>query len=146
MNEEEFFRKYMNPDEGIYKMSRVMGRKAGERDIVGSHLARIHNAKNTGMDFYLPDNESEYIPLRDKALTDIYGEGFVDMYNRYKPIGEGAYGAVFEKPGDPQRVLKVQRQQTLRRQKFGDREVARQTEAASINRAPKIYTVTDYPY
>ena len=146
MNEEEFFRKYMNPETGIYKMSRVMGRKAGERDIVGAHLARIHNAKNTGMDFYLPDNEKEYIPMRDKALTDIYGEGFVDMYNRYKPIGEGAYGAVFEKPGDPQRVLKVQREDTLRRQKFGDREIARQTEAASINRAPKIHSVTDYPY
>ena len=136
----------MNPDEGIYRSARVMGRMAGERDIVGAHLARIHNAKNTGTDFYLPDNEKEYRPLRDKALTDIYGEGFVDMYNRYKPIGEGAYGAVFEKPGDPQRVLKVQREDTLRRQKFGDREVARQTEAASINRAPKIHSVTDYPY
>tara|TARA_Y100001937_G_scaffold3029_1_gene3915 strand:+ start:2864 stop:4021 length:1158 start_codon:yes stop_codon:yes gene_type:complete len=146
VNEEEFFRKYMNPETGIYRMSRVMGRKAGERDIVGAHLARIHNAKNTGTDFYLPDNEKEYRPLRDKALTDIYGEGFVDMYNRYKPIGEGAYGAVFEKPGDTQRVLKVQREDTLRRQKFGDREVARQTEAASIRRAPKIHSVTDYPY
>ena len=26
MNEEEFFRKYMNPDDGIYRMARLMGR------------------------------------------------------------------------------------------------------------------------
>ena len=77
MNEEEFFRRYMNPKTGVIKMARVMGRKAGERDIVGSYLARIHNAKNTGTDFFLPDNESEYKPMRDKALTDFYGRGFV---------------------------------------------------------------------
>ena len=146
MNEEEFFRRYMNPKTGVIKMARVMGRKAGERDIVGSYLARIHNAKNTGTDFFLPDNESEYKPMRDKALTDLYGRGFVEMYDRYKPIGEGAYGATFEKPGDPQRVLKVQREDDLYRQTYGDREVARQTEAASIGRAPKIHSVVGYRY
>jgi len=146
VNEEEYFRKYMNPRTGVIRMARVMGRKAGERDIVGSHLARIHNAKNTGMDFFLPDNESEYRPMRDQAFTELYGKGFSEMYDRYKPIGQGAYGAVFEKPGDPQRVLKVQREDNLKRQRFGDREVSRQTEAASIGRAPKIHSVTKYPY
>jgi hypothetical protein len=146
VNEEEFFRKYMNPDDGIYRSARLMGRMAGERDIVGNYFKRIHNAQNTGRDFYLPENTKEYKPMRDEALTDLYGKGFVDMYDRYKPIGEGAYGAVFEKPGDSQRVLKVQRQDTLDRQKFGDTEIARQTEAAEMGVAPKIHQVTNLPY
>jgi len=146
VNEEQFFRAYMRPKTGIHAVAKVRGRMAGERDIVGADLNRIHNAKNTGMDFYLPDNPSEYKPLRDQVLTERYGEGFVDMYDRYKPIGQGAFGAVFEKPGDPSRVLKVQREDTLRRMRMGDREVSRQMEAASINRAPMIHSVTDYPY
>tara|TARA_B100001287_G_scaffold93918_1_gene78834 strand:- start:1214 stop:2347 length:1134 start_codon:yes stop_codon:yes gene_type:complete len=146
VNEEEFFRKYMNPDDGIYRSARLMGRMAGERDIVGNYFKRIRNAQGTGKDFYLPENTKEYKPMRDEAFTNIYGKGFVDMYDRYKPIGEGAYGAVFEKPGDSQRVLKVQRQDTLDRQKFGDTEIARQTEAAEMGVAPKIHSVTNFPY
>jgi len=146
VNEEEFFRKYMNPDDGIYRSARLMGRMAGERDIVGNYFKRIRNAKGSGGGFYLPENTKEYKPMRDEALTDLYGKGFVDMYDRYKPIGEGAYGAVFEKPGDSQRVLKVQRQDTLDRQKFGDTEIARQTEAAQMGVAPKIHQVTNLPY
>ena len=146
MNEEEFFRTYMKPKTGIHAIAKVMGRMAGERDIVGRDLIRAHNAKNTGTDFFLPDNPSEYKPLRDQVLTEKYGKGFVDMYDRYKPIGQGAFGSVFEKPGDPTRVLKVQREDDLHRQKYGDREVEHQTKAASIGRAPKIHSVTDYRY
>ena len=136
----------MNPDDGIYRSARLMGRMAGERVIVGNYFKRIRNAKGTGEDFYLPENTKEYKPMRDEALTDLYGKGFIDMYDRYKPIGEGAYGAVFEKPGDSQRVLKVQRQDTLDRQKFGDTEIARQREAAEMGVAPKIHQVTNLPY
>ena len=136
----------MNPDDGIYRMARLMGRMAGERDIVGNYFKRIRNAKGSGEDFYLPENTKEYKPMRDEALTDLYGKGFVDMYDRYKPVGEGAYGAVFEKTGDSQRVLKVQRQDTLDRQKFGDTEIARQTEAAEVGVAPKIHRVSNLPY
>ena len=148
MNEEEFFRKYMNPDDGVYRMARLMGRMAGERDIVERFHTRIHNAKANGdlLGFNLPENKKEYKPMRDEAFTELYGKGFVDMYDRYKPIGEGAYGAVFEKPGDSQRVLKVQRQDTIDRQKFGDTEIARQTEAAEVGVAPKIHRVTNLPY
>jgi len=146
VNEEEYFRTYMRPKTGMHARAKVMGRMAGERDLVGRNLNRIHNAKNTGTDFFLPDNPSEYKPLRDQVLTEEFGQGFVDMYDRYKPIGQGAFGAVFEKPGDPSRVLKVQRQDTKRRMRMGDEEVSRQTEAASINRAPQIHSVTDYPY
>ena len=135
----------MRPKTGMHGVMSGMGIKAGERDIVGRHLNRLHNAKNTGMDFFLPDNPSEYIPLRDQALTDMYGKGFLDMYRTYKPIGHGAFGAVFEKPGDPTRVLKVTREDTLRRMKMGDREVNRQMQAASIRRAPMIHSVTNYP-
>ena len=35
----------MNPDDGIYRSARLMGRMAGERDIVGNYLKRIRNAK-----------------------------------------------------------------------------------------------------
>ena len=146
MNEEEYFRTYMKPKTGMHARAKVLGRIAGERDLVGGILNRAHNAKNTGTDFFLPDNPREYKPLRDQVLTEEYGEGFVDMYDRYKPIGQGAFGAVFEKPGDPSRVLKVQRENNLRRMRMGDQEVSRQTEAASINRAPQIHSVTDYPY
>ena len=138
----------MNPDDGVYRMARLMGRMAGERDIVERFHTRIHNAKANGdlLGFNLPENKKEYKPMRDEAFTELYGKGFVDMYDRYKPIGEGAYGAVFEKPGDSQRVLKVQRQDTLDRQKFGDTEIARQTEAAEMGVAPKIHRVTNLPY
>ena len=138
----------MNPDDGVYRMARLMGRMAGERDIVERFHTRIHNAKANGdlLGFNLPENKKEYKPMRDEAFTELYGKGFVDMYDRYKPIGEGAYGAVFEKPGDSQRVLKVQRQDTLDRQKFGDTEIARQTEAAEVGVAPKIHRVTNLPY
>ena len=136
----------MNPDEGIYKSARLMGRMAGERDIVGNYFKRIRNAEGTGKDFYLPENKKEYKPMRDEALTELYGQGFVDMYDKYKPVGEGAYGAIFEKPGDSQRVLKVQRQDTLDRQKFGDTEIARQKEAAEMGVAPSIHNVTNLPY
>ncbi len=136
----------MNPDDGIYRSARLMGRMAGERDIVGNYFKRIRNAQGLKEEFLLPENQRDYKPMRDEALTDLYGKGFVDMYDRYKPIGEGAYGAVFEKPGDSQRVLKVQRQDTLDRQKFGDTEIARQTEAAEMGVAPKIHQVTNLPY
>ena len=98
----------MNPDDGIYRSARLMGRMAGERDVVGTYFKKYINPE-------LPQNEKEYRPLRDEAFTNLYGKGFVEMYDKYKPIGEGAYGAVFEKPGDSQRVLKVQRQDTLDR-------------------------------
>ena len=129
----------MNPDDGIYRAARLMGRMAGERDVVGTYFKKYINPE-------LPQNEKEYRPLRDEAFTNLYGKGFVEMYDKYKPIGEGAYGAVFEKPGDSQRVLKVQRQDTLDRQKFGDTEIARQTEAAEMGVAPKIHRVTNLPY
>ena len=131
----------MTPRTGFHQLAGAMGLKAAERDIVG------RNINQTGhRDFYLPTNPSEYIPLRDEALTNKYGKGFLDMYKRYKPIGVGAFGAVFEKPDDPTRVLKVQREDTKRRMRMGDREVLRQMEAASINRAPQIHSVTNYPY
>ena len=70
MNEEEYFRTYMKPKTGMHARAKVMGRMAGERDLVGRNLNRIHNAKNTGTDFFLPDNPSEYKPLRDQVLTE----------------------------------------------------------------------------
>ena len=69
----------MNPDEGIYRMARYMGRMAGEKDIVGTYFKRRRNAQGTGGDFYLPENTKEYIPMRNEALTDLYGKGFVEQ-------------------------------------------------------------------
>ena len=86
----------MTPRTGFHQLAGAMGLKAAERDIVGRK--RINQTGDR--DFYLPTNPSEYIPLRDEALTNKYGKGFLDMYKRYKPIGVGAFGAVFEKPDD----------------------------------------------
>ena len=38
----------MNPDDGIYRSARLMGRMAGERDIVGNYFKRIRNAQGIG--------------------------------------------------------------------------------------------------
>ena len=48
--------------------------------------------------------------MRNKVFTSKYGEGFPEMYDKYKNLGVGAFGAVFQNPDDPSRVFKVQRQ------------------------------------
>ena len=62
----------MNPDDGIYRSARLMGRMAGERDIVGNYFKRIRNAKGSGEDFYLPENTKEYKPMKMSSYRFIW--------------------------------------------------------------------------
>ena len=47
MNEEEFFRTYMRPKTGIHAGAKLMGRMAGERDIVGKDLNLVSKSTKT---------------------------------------------------------------------------------------------------
>ena len=155
MNEQEFLDQYMG-DSGIYEQARAFGRKKAERDIVFNFLEKnnpdvlpsssIGYAEGSGKsDRYLPENEKEYLPLRDQAFTSKYGQGFPEMYDKYKPVGEGAFGAVFQNPDDPSKVFKVQRQPGYFEQQLGDTEIDRQTTAAQMGVAPNISSVTNFP-
>ena len=120
------------------------GRNEGEREVVTKFLAPMHNAQSKE-DFYLPTNKEEYIPMRNQAFQGIFGEGFADEYDKYKFVGQGGFGSVFEKPGDPSRVLKVQR---LDQQRDIDRagdEVEAQLRAAEAGVAPRVHTVETFP-
>tara|TARA_X000001388_G_scaffold77027_1_gene76146 strand:+ start:380 stop:1510 length:1131 start_codon:yes stop_codon:yes gene_type:complete len=120
------------------------GRNEGEREVVTKFLAPMHNAQSKE-DFYLPTNKEEYIPMRNQAFQGIFGEGFADEYDKYKFVGQGGFGSVFEKPGDPSRVLKVQR---LNQQRDIDRagdEVEAQLRAAEAGVAPRVHTVETFP-
>ena len=48
----------------------------------------------------------KYKQFRDEAFTSKFGKGFPEMYDKYKDVGEGAFGAVFQNPDDPSRVFK----------------------------------------
>tara|TARA_Y100000361_G_scaffold77820_1_gene68882 strand:- start:7 stop:1083 length:1077 start_codon:yes stop_codon:yes gene_type:complete len=134
-------------DEYLDTMARNMefrGRTAGERAVVKNFLAPMYNARSEE-DFYLPENEKEYRPMRDEAFRGLFGEGFAEQYDRHKFIGQGGFGSVFEKPGDPSRVLKVQR---LEQQKDIDRaggEVEAQLRAAEAGIAPRLHSVETAP-
>ena len=147
MNEQEFLDQYMKPRTGIYAKARAFGTSKAERDIVEKYHEDINNKKSNGdlLGFTLPENKKEYLPLRDQAFTSKYGEGFPEMYDKYKNLGVGAFGAVFQNPDDPSRVFKVQRQPSYYEQGKGDTEFKRQTTAAEMGVAPNIYSVTNFP-
>ena len=137
----------MKPRTGIYAKARAFGTSKAERDIVEKYHEDINNKKSNGdlLGFTLPENKKEYLPLRDQAFTSKYGEGFPEMYDKYKNLGVGAFGAVFQNPDDPSRVFKVQRQPSYYEQGKGDTEFKRQTTAAEMGVAPNIYSVTNFP-
>ena len=147
MNEQEFLDQYMKPRTGIYAKARVFGASRGERDIVEKYHEDINNKKANGdlLGFTLPENKKEYLPLRDQAFTAKYGKGFPEMYDKYKNLGTGAFGAVFQNPDDPSKVFKVQRQPSYYEQGRGDAEFETQKTAAQMGVAPNIYSVTNFP-
>ena len=67
------------------------------------------------------------------------------MYDKYKNLGTGAFGAVFQNPDDPSKVFKVQRQPSYYEQGRGDAEFETQKTAAQMGVAPNIYSVTNFP-
>ena len=97
----EYFRTYMRPKTGMASQygKSLRGRMAGERDLVGRNFL----APNVIMQRILRHGflsyqimRSEYKPLRDKVLTEEYlVKDLWNMYDRYKPIGQGAFGCGF---------------------------------------------------
>ena len=138
MNEQEFLDQYMKPYTGIFGRARVFGPTKGERETL-QNLSPIY------ANIPLPTDKDEYKSVRDQIFTDEYGEGFPEMYDKYKTLGTGAFGAVFQNPDDPSRVFKVQRQPSYYEQGKGDTEFKRQTTAAEMGVAPNIYSVSNFP-
>ena len=89
--------------------------------------------------------KEEYIPIRDKVFDTAFGKGFTEQYDRHPHVGSGGFGTVFEKPGDPNRVLKVQRLDTDDERTRADQEVEAQLKAAELGLAPRIHTVETAP-
>ena len=125
MNEEEFLKQYMG-ESGIYEQSRAFGRRKAEEDIVEDYFK--HFGTNESYNNFFREKDKKYKQYRDEAFTSKYGEGFPEMYDKYKPVGEGAFGAVFQNPDDPSKVFKVQRQPGYLEQDQGNTEVERQTQ------------------
>ncbi len=142
MNEEEFLKQYMG-ESGIFEQARAFGRRKAEEDIVEDYFK--HTGTDESYTNFFREKDKKYKQFRDEAFTSKYGEGFPEMYDKYKPVGEGAFGAVFQNPDDPSRVFKVQRQPGYLEQDQGDTEVERQTTASRMGVAPNIYSVTNFP-
>ena len=142
MNEQEFLDQYMKPRTGIYAKARAFGASKAEKDTVKEYL---DSTGSFDPDLFHPSMIQEYIPIRNKAFTSKYGEGFPEMYDKYKNLGTGAFGAVFQNPDDPSKVFKVQRQPSYYEQGRGDTEFETQKTAAQMGVAPNIYSVTNFP-
>lgn len=89
--------------------------------------------------------EKEYIPIRNKVFDTAFGKGFVEQYEKHPFVGQGGFGTVFEKPGDPSRVIKVQRLDSDSARTRADEEVEAQLKAAELGLAPRIHTVETGP-
>jgi len=142
VNEEEFLNQYMS-DSGIFEKSRAFGRRKAEEDIVEDYFK--HTGSDESYTNYFREKDKKYKSFRDEAFTSKFGEGFPEMYDKYKNVGGGAFGAVFQNPDDPSKVFKVQRQPGYLEQDQGNIEVDRQTTAARMGVAPNIYSVTNFP-
>ena len=142
MNEQEFLDQYMS-ESGIFEQSRAFGRRKAEEDIVEDYFK--HTGTDESYTNFFREKDKKYKQFRDEAFTSKYGEGFPEMYDKYKNLGVGAFGAVFQNPDDPSRVFKVQRQPSYYEQGKGDTEFKRQTTAAEMGVAPNIYSVTNFP-
>jgi len=106
----------------------------------------------------VPDKASEpkrFMKMRDRALQSKYGRRFADQYIQNKLLGQGGTGSVFEKPGDPSRVLKVQRlteDPMYEEPKVGiqpkfivDKEIDIQARAGEAGLSPRLHSVESYP-
>ena len=148
MDEQEFlnqFTEYLGPTMAH------LGKEPGMREIVQRYFEKL-DIDNKGKE--LPSNQKEYEILRNEALEDTYGKGFVDQYIKNKLIGQGAVGSVFEMPNDPSKVRKVQRttEDVLRspnvgiqRREIADDEVEAQLKAMEAGVAPRLHAVATYP-
>ena len=90
--------------------------------------------------------EEEFIPIRNKAFTDHFGEGFVEQYEQHPVVGQGSFGTVFENPSDPSRVFKVQQTSSTENDSRSlMQEVEDQLAAADQGMAPRVHSVETVP-
>ena len=106
----------------------------------------------------VPDKASEpkrFMKMRDRALQSKYGRRFADQYIQNKLLGQGGTGSVFEKPGDPSRVLKVQRltedpmyeesEVGIQPKFVVDKEIDIQARVGEAGLSPRLHSVESYP-
>lgn len=128
-----------------------LGRAMAESDMVRNYLG-------ADSDELIPDmatQPKEFMELRDKALEKKYGRRFADQYIQNKLIGQGGTGSVFEKPGDPSRVLKAQRltedpmyeepEVGIQPKFVIDKEIDIQSRAGEAGLSPRLHSVESYP-
>jgi len=148
VDEQEFLNKFT---EYLGPTMAHLGKGPGMREVVQRYFDKL-DVDSKGKE--LPNNEEEYGPIRDAALEETYGKGFVDQYAKNKLIGQGAIGSVFEMQGDPSKVRKVQRttEDVLRspsvgiqRKEMADDEVETHLKAMKAGVAPRLHAVETYP-
>ncbi len=148
MDEQEFLNKFT---EFLGPTMAHLGKGPGMQAVVQRYFDKL-DVDSKGKE--LPNNEEEYGPIRDAALEETYGKGFVDQYAKNKLMGQGAIGSVFEMPNDPSQVRKVQRttEDVLRspsigiqRREMADDEVEAQLKAVEAGVAPRLHAVETYP-
>ena len=143
----EFLEKFT---EDVAPRMAYLGRSMAESDMVRNYLG-------ADSDELIPDmatQPKEFMELRDKALEKKYGRRFADQYIQNKLIGQGATGSVFEKPGDPSRVLKAQRltEDPMFEAEVGiqpkfvvDKEIDIQARVGEAGLSPRLHSVESYP-
>ncbi len=128
-----------------------LGRPMAEAEIVRNYLGAKPDA-------LIPDMATEpkrFMELRDQALESKYGRRFADQYIQNKLLGQGGTGSVFEKPGDPSRVLKVQRltedpryeesEVGIQPKFVVDKEIDIQSRVGEAGLSPRLHSVENYP-
>jgi len=148
VDEQEFLNKFT---EFLGPTMAHLGKGPGMREVVQRYFDKL-DVDSKGKE--LPNNEEEYGPMRDAALEETYGKGFVDQYAKNKLMGQGAIGSVFEMQGDPSKVRKVQRTTEdplispgigIQRKEIADDEVEAQLKAMKAGVAPRLHAVETYP-
>jgi len=137
--------------EDIAPRMAYLGRSMAESDMVREYMGADQDA-------LIPDmatQPKEFMELRDKALEKKYGRRFADQYIQNKLIGQGGTGSVFEKPGDPSRVLKAQRltedpmyeepEVGIQPKFVVDKEIDIQARAGEAGLSPRLHSVESYP-
>ncbi len=145
MNTDEFLDKFKN---SLADEISGFGAKEGERRFVKhfSNDERVQNIDEDDLGGSLSGlTDEEYIPIRNKVFDTAFGKGFIEQYDRHPYVGSGAFGTVFQKPNDPNRVIKVQRLDSESERTRANEEVEAQLKAAELGLAPQIHTVETAP-
>jgi len=147
VNTDEFLDNYQ---QSLSYNAAIHGGKEAERQFVRhfSNDQLVENLKDEEDDLggaLSGLTKEEYIPIRNKVFDTAFGKGFAEQYDRHPYVGSGSYGTVFEKPGDPSRVLKVQRIDNDEERARIRQEVDTQLDAAELGIAPQIHTEETAP-